>query len=119
VSLTEWDSLESHARFTQKPSSVPFFKRLESLVNGPPTIDHYAFGDMQELEGSHDAQFEFAFEIPGGKSTSDVVVAESLDNKGLYCMCGIKRPAGSWNPDVTRSFGVRWYSQEKKAMPHL
>ncbi|KAH7137404.1 hypothetical protein B0J13DRAFT_625177 [Dactylonectria estremocensis] len=44
VSLTQWDSVESHAAFTNSPDAGPFFARVQPLTTGPPTVEHYYLG---------------------------------------------------------------------------
>lgn len=47
VSLTQWESMDAHAAFLASASAGPFFSRLQSLVKGPPSVEHYYLGQLE------------------------------------------------------------------------
>ena len=115
VSLTEWDSLASHARFVQKETSVPFFERTAKISRGPPTVDHYQFKNLHTLGGSDGTRVVFEKHIAGGKSADGS--AASLDNEGLFCRVSpVKVDTESLPSCVDRYFDVLWYSCEHKVV---
>ncbi|KAH9215625.1 hypothetical protein DL95DRAFT_500173 [Leptodontidium sp. 2 PMI_412] len=115
VSLTEWDSLESHAKFVQKSSSVAFFETTGSLSLGPPAIDHYKFGSLAMLGESECTRVIFEKGGLGQKSTG--ISAASLDHKGFFCgLSPVKVDFDGFPRGVERYFDVLWYSYERKAL---
>lgn len=126
VSLTEWDSLESHSQFVQKATSAPFFETLKQLCRGPPNIDHYSFGSLRDLENS--AYSRLVFSINGRLVSetivgAEVICAESLDKRGKFCvLASVKEGTTSTATpsEHDRAFDVQWYSCERKILePNL
>lgn len=115
VSLTEWDSLASHAKFVQKETSVPFFERTAKISRGPPTVDHYKFRNLHTLGGSDGTRVVFQKHMAGGKSADGS--AASLDNEGLFCRVSpMKVDTESLPSCADRYFDVLWYSCEHKVV---
>ncbi|PVH76616.1 hypothetical protein DL98DRAFT_592068 [Cadophora sp. DSE1049] len=111
VSLTEWDSLESHAKFVKKESSAHFFERTAKISRGPPTVDHYQFDSLNSPGGSECTRVVFENYVSGGKS------AASLDNEGLFCRISpVKVDTESSPSSAKRFFDVLWYSCEQKVL---
>lgn len=112
VSLTEWDGLESHAKFVQRSSSAAFFETLSKLSSGPPTIDHYEFGDLRSLGESDCSRVLFTNDREGEARS---ISAESLDHEFLICsLSPLKSEHENLPRDVKKSFHVLWYSYERK-----
>lgn len=117
VSLTEWDSLQSHAKFVHKESSASFFAASKTLSKGPPNISHYSFGNLRALVDSECSRFIFSKGGPliSGPAEGGAICAESIERPGIFCTLGpVNEGAGITQSDYERQFDVQWYSYERK-----
>lgn len=86
ISLTRWQSIEAYERFIQSLDAGPFFALLSTLVEGPPSINHYRFDatDMQKLVGLGLTEFVYFNVKPGASADADRwTVQTSLPDKNL------------------------------------
>ncbi|KAH7133765.1 hypothetical protein EDB81DRAFT_887576 [Dactylonectria macrodidyma] len=141
VSLTQWDSVESHAAFTNSPDAGPFFSRVQPLTTGPPIVEHYYLGAVDPSiqqsrysliskfsgqnspvqEATHEAHVAAHGKTAAlaGKQAGDGTKSASVlfgDSPVFEAAAG-----GVWNADESAtSFTVQWHRVgTKKISPAL